>query len=723
MKRFIFILFLFLSVNLIVSQKQPYIPPFLLDINNINGSQFSWDKTYESDNFVVIWGNSVGLDPLNSNDPNLSFNPAQVVSYLENTYTNFKNLGFLIDEPNSLKLGQYKVPVLMNNTWGNDPNAVTGWAYASTDGYMSLMFLHPQATSGPETLTHEFAHAIQFMVNLDNHAVNNPNNAAFNNNAGIFFETHAEFMTSQIYPYISEIRGMDVYPMIMYGDWKNTYRNYPLLYHLQLEYGIDFVNQLWFDQFEHEYPMHTIKRILNLSQYEFNNEMYNYVKRMPTLEYGLWSNYLIDNRNNTTINKDFIAIQNRFTILKRDDIISEIYRVSIEQAPEEYGYNIIPLFFDSNVSCINIKFKGHIIHNNSGWRYGIVEKKNNGDTTYGQLYTDDEMEFAYELNNDTEEIYLVIMGAPYSYIQQDDQHNTWTGYPKHQKYPYELTIVNALPEGYQNKMDFRTFLKDAPGNYHTNGGGWVDATATVGPEVYIASHAMVLGNSQISGTNTRVEGTCVVKDVVIQNNVHVKDNSVVVGGNYSSNGLVELKGNAYSFNNNVSENAKIIERANVSNYTLNGDIVVGGDVMVYSFNSCNNGTYKVLTNYYANNPLPCDGRDLNHPSNVDVNLSFTPFMNSQMNFSGNLPCQTLSNPSHVNEDFIKVLRNPVENNLIIQSTISQFDEVAIYDVFGKIVKIVKNTNNIIDVSVLNTGIYLVKITKENKIVTLKFIKK
>ena len=48
-------LFFVITYNLTVqSQKIVYIPNYLKDTNNIDGRQFSWDKTYQSENFILI---------------------------------------------------------------------------------------------------------------------------------------------------------------------------------------------------------------------------------------------------------------------------------------------------------------------------------------------------------------------------------------------------------------------------------------------------------------------------------------------------------------------------------------------------------------------------------------------------------------------------------------------------------------------------------------------
>ena len=727
-RNLVIVIEILVSVSMIYGQKQAYIPNFLLDTANPNAAQFSWNKTYQSTNFVIIWGNTVGTNPVAYSNPDLAFNPVAIASYLENSYTAYKNLGFLIDVPNTLRVAQYKIPIVMNNTWGNSNGAITGWAEAYTDGFMPAFNVHPLATNGGETLAHEFAHLLQFLVELDDLAPNNLSGAAFADGAGIYFETHAEFMASQIYPNIAEIWGMDSYPMLMHGDWKNTYRNYPLLYHMQLKHGISRVNNLWFQQFDNEYPIATYKRISNFTQSQLNDDLYEYARRFPTLDFGVWSQPLQNNRNFSSINEELIPIQNRYTILTKQQGSSNQYRVPIEQAPEEYGYNVIPLYYEPGSTCIKIKFKGVTAANSSaGWRYGMVAQGLDGQLhSYGVMHRENEKEFAFQLTPEMGSLYLVVMGAPVDQMQQDDNHNTWTGYPKHYRYPYELAIEDAVPEGNQPKENFRSFLKQNEGSYHSNGGGWVDASATVSPSVYVASHAMVLGNSQITGANTRIEGTSIVKNTIIQNNVHVKDNAVILGGTYGTvtGNLVEIKGNAFSENNAVSGSAKIMERAHVSNYGLSGTVLVGGDVVVYANETCSNGVYRTLTNYYENNPLACDNRTALHPSNIDVNSNYTPFTPVQMAFNPAHTCTTLLGASNFQKNKVPFLYpNPAFDVVSIENVEGEIQSIEIFNSLGQLVQQNIQKSNTFSTAQLATGIYNICIKTDKTIFSLKLVKK
>lgn len=72
---------------------------------------------------------------------------------------------------------------------------------------------------------------------------------------------------------------------------------------------------------------------------------------------------------------------------------------------------------------------------------------------------------------------------------------------------------------------------------------------------------------------------------------------------------------------------------------------------------------------------------------------------------------------------IKLYPNPVQNQLFIESEKGQVLEMNILDISGKEIRSITNNNvNSIDVSNLNQGVYILKVTTENGISTNRFIK-
>ena len=633
MKHVLFLVIIFWASHSF-TQKTLHIPLYLQDTNTVDGSQFTMNKTAESANFIIIWGNTVGTDPVNSPNPNLAFNPQAILDTMEMIYTAFNGFGF-IDEVPGTNMSQYKIPVIMLNTWG--PGGAEGFAYANhVDGVIGAFWVHPIAMQNGHVAAHEFTHALQAQTVIDYRSMNGFGPVW--DHAGIFWETHANFMRNLLYPMDVTAWGMDVYHAEAWGDWKNTYENYPLLFGIMETEGIDMVNRLWRESLSTEYPLQAYKRLAGYNQQQFNDKMYQHIRRMATYDFStngmgqFFRNYRANDQQN------FLpTVQALYTIPEQDSSNPQIYRIPIERAPEEYSYNIIPLHPDPDSCSVIVKFKGHTeVNAHSGWRYGFVAANADGTVSrYSPVYANETSETGFALEGNEAFLYFVVMGAPSDEITTSVANDTWKGYPKHFRFPYEFSVSGAVPEGFQAAADFRQQLK-SNGHLHSNGGGWVQNTASVANSVFVAPHAMVLGNSVLTG-NVRVLNTALVKNATIGGNVEVSGNAFITGGIYADNALI--KGQAFLENDTVSQNALVHMRARVSNYNLSGTIEVGGDVVVYNMEgNCNNGVYYRMTNYYEDNLLECDGRTATHPDNMDVNNPLVPFSVSQMEI--NCTCAT-----------------------------------------------------------------------------------
>jgi len=612
------------------SQKTVHIPNYLQNPNDVNGAQFSWSKTAQSENFILIWGNTVGVNPANYPDPNLAFNPSKILDTMEFIYDEFKLLGFLDDAPGT-NLAQYKVPIVMYGTWG--ANGAQGFANGGdADGIIGAFWVHPSAMLDGGVAAHEFAHSLQAQNNIDYRSDHGLGNSW--QNAGIFWECHANFMRNLLYPQFVTAWGMDVYHYETWGDWKNTYENYAILMAIMESEGIDMVNRLWRESIRTEYPLQAYKRLAGYNQARFNDSLYQYARRMATYDYNyknLGSRFR--QKRNADLNNWLPTIQNAYSILRPvAGGAAGRYEIPIEQAPEEYAYNVIPLYPHADSCAVIVKFKGQTgVNAHAGWRYGFVAAKANGTVSrYSPTYSANTGEIHFRLQSGETRLYLVVMGAPPTQITTNTSNDTWRGYPKHFRFPYELTISGAVPEGYQTPANFRSQLK-TNGHIHANGGGWVQNSASVAASVYVGPTAIVLGNSNISG-QVRIEGTSLVRQATMSGNVRVLGNAFVDRGTYSSN--AKIQGNAFVINATMSGSALVGMRARVDNYVLSGTVEVGGDVVVYNdAGNCNNGVHYRLTNYYDNKLLECDGRTASHSANSDVNSSYSAFSDAQMALS------------------------------------------------------------------------------------------
>jgi len=704
----------------VVAQKTAYIPLYIQDVTTVEGSQFTWTKTDQSANFTIIWGDSAGLNPTMASNPNLVFNPMSILDTMEVIYQEFINLGFANDIAGT-NLNQYKIPIIMLETFG--PTGGTGWAFGGeVDGVIGAFWANPLAMQNGHVAAHELVHSLQSQIVID---FRTPNAIGYAwNNMGIFWETHANFMRNIIYPQDATASGMDLYAMESWGQWKNTYENYHLLFAIKEEDSINIINQMWKEALDYEYPIASYKRLSNYTQEVLNDKMFKYARRMPTFDFPTdnLGSYLranrVDNMNN------FIpTVQTLYTILKKDSSSQNHYLATEEIAPEEYGYNIIPLNPNDDSCAVIIKFKGHTeINQYAGWRYGFVTSLADGTISrYSETYSSNESVIGFSLLPNESQMYLVVMGAPNS-ITTDANRDTWKGYPKRYRFPYDLTISGGSPEGHQTSSEFRNHLK-SNGHIHTNGGGWVSNFANVSSSVFVAPNAMVMGNSNITG-NVKIYNTAMIQNATITNDAIVKDNAFVLGCTISNNAIIG--GQAFVENDIIYGNALIDMRARVSNYDLHGNIHVGGDVVVYNdTGDCDNGVYFKMTNYYEDNLLECDNRTELHPNNTNANNLIVPFTNSQMLLNCNCTnypgCLTLGISETENNIECKIYPNPTNNILNIEMINHDEINLKIYNLLGvEIFNSKRNEKQIqLDLTRYEAGTYILKISSGSKITVKK----
>lgn len=579
------------------------------------------DHTAQSQNFFLIWGTGVGADPTQADNEALRFDPQQVLDTLEYVYRRCKELGLVNDAPGT-KASRYKFVVVMYNTWG--PGGPEGWANGwAVDDTIGAFWVHPQATRTGIVTAHEFTHSLQAMYHIDGLNPNRGAKAIFDN-IGLFYETHANYVRNVLYP-DAVTSDIDAHKNLMLEpDWKFNYEGYHFLLHIHQELGMDVVSRLWSEWKPAEVPLQTLRRIMQLEndQMAFNDFMMRYAIRGATWDYDTldWGRHLRRSRAErlqAPWGRQFA--QRTFDVLRRLSDSSNVFYTPDYLAPQDYGYNLVRLYARDSTQPIAIRFHGHTeVNDHAGWRYAVIQVDANGRVLWqSAIESAQRGTMLVEPRLNVAQTMLIVMGAPVDSMQANAEQTTWNGNPKRYHYPWHVALENAMPEGHHDNRLFRASMRSSNGAWHANGGGWVDASSSVEPTVYVGPHANVLGNSVVQG-NVRIIDQSVVLDARASDSVVISGNAFVIGGSYANAAVVT--DNCFAVNNTVSGNALLAGASMVSNYSLSGNVRVFGDLVVYNEDgACDNGEYHVLTQYFRNDTLPCDGRDSMHPQNVNVN--------------------------------------------------------------------------------------------------------
>lgn len=645
MKKLILLAILSLSSYYSIAQKTLFIPTEWSDPNNEFYNKVSNSRKYESTNFVLYWGDKIGANPSAYPEAALRFNPQSVTDTLEYTFKRYiTDLHFVNNAPTT-NLGKYKIIIMMMNTWKSTDPRLQAFAQASSfSNTIGAMFVHPEATRDGGALSHEFAHTLQMMMHIQENP-GNGNAFAGYDWASAFYEGHANFMRAQAYPQWSEIDGTLTRWIqtrhFMWSSNRHHYTNFHLLYYVQEKEGFDFTRRMWAESKSEEHPLETIKRLKGFTQEQLNDYLWGYAQRQAAFDYPIQSNSQINTSSNfgKTIRNVYNSIKTnmpRYTsrqhaILTKVAGTTNQYYTNNDWAPQDYGMNIIPLYptCTSTQKKVSIKFKGHTEVNTSqaGWRYGFVTTKSDGTISrYSSMYNSDgEASFTLDTSTETD-LFLVVFSAPKVHIN----YNMDVGYPKQRRYPYELKIANAKPEGYQPATDFRAFLK-INGHLHANGGGWVSNNAVVAPSAYVGPYAIVRA-SNVSG-NARIEDYAMVDGSTISDNVIVRNNACVYNTTLSNSAIVE--GNSWMEGGSVTNTANIKGNAMLFAGDFGGSVVVGGDAEI---GSCSTAGVYLQFPYWRNSRTDCDGKDANDVSNVDINATFTNFTAAQMDFTTTPTC-------------------------------------------------------------------------------------
>lgn len=707
---------LLLSLESATAQKTVFTPTEWSNSGHEYYNRMASNRMYQSANFVLYWGDLVGTNPASASDASLRFSPQAVADTFEFIYKRFITDLKFINNASNTNFGKYKTPVIILGTFSGGDDRTTGFAHASPySNTIGAMFVHPSAVKDGGAISHEYAHALQFMMRIQENPGNGTAFAGYDW-AGPFFEGHANFMRAQVYQRFAQIDGtLTRWIQTRHFLWSSNrhhYTNYNLMFYVQEKDGFEMTRRLWAESKSQEHPLETLKRLKGFTQEQLNDYLWGYASKDAAFDYPIQWNSKVNTASNfgKEIRSTYTMIRNslprytsrQYTLLTKVANSSDRYYVNEDWAPQDYGINIIPLYPTCTATdkYVTIKFKGHTEVNSTyaGWRYGFVTTKSDGTASrYSPMFSAADGEASFNLNTATEaNIFLVVFSAPKTH----SNYNMDVGYPKTRRYPYELRIANAVPEGYQPAADFRKWRK-TNGKTHSNGGGWVANGANVASTAYVGPYAMVLGGT-VSGS-ARIEGFATMQGGTVSGNAIVKDNAAIYNATVSDNAMIS--GNAWTEGGSFTSSAQVKGNAMVWAASYGNSVVVGGDAEIGSCST--NGVY-LQAPYFRNNRTECDGKGASDASNVDINPTVALFTDTQMNFAATPSCTGAVTDLEEEQlsQSIRIYPNPSKGGFHVQ--MAETTDIQVLDIEGRLQEEHTSVSNIEIGKSLAPGLYFVK---------------
>lgn len=391
-------------------------------------SDFSFDRMVEGDNVAILWHKQYGADPLTNPDKRRRFDVQKMLAACERFYD------YYVDELEVVKRGEsisdnHKLLIYVIGGDGG-----TAFGGGIEDKVAALWTPATRVNSEPYgVLAHEMGHSFQFMSRVDSGA----------GARGAIGEMSAQYMLWQVYPHWMDFENYHLVDFMKKTHYAflhptNMYHSaYVLEYWSQL-HGKTFYGELNRATRPGEDVVATYKRMNNLNQQQFNDEMFHACRRFIT-----WDLDRVE------------PIARRYANQHQCELFAAAdgwYRVAPERCPQNYGYNGIRLDVPADGAEVVLEFEGltegegyHVVKpDKAGWRYGFVAYGKDHKRVYGDTHQQPDGRVAFAPPRDTEYLWLVVMGAPTKHWPvAAGRRRRSAATPPEEQWPYQIRLTGS----------------------------------------------------------------------------------------------------------------------------------------------------------------------------------------------------------------------------------------------------------------------------------------
>jgi hypothetical protein len=215
----------------------------------------------------------------------------------------------------------------------------------------------------------------------------------------------------------------------------NIYRSPYVLEYWSQKHGLTVIGDLFRQGKKGEDPAMTYKQMFNLTQEQFNEEMFDASRRIVNLDFEHAFDVTRQHAGKMT------------TQLQAPD--AEGWQmIAPENCPENYGFNAIPLTTPQAGTIVSVDFKGQagakgfnaVNVDKAGWRYGFIATDKDGKCAYSEVGKEANGNLTYQVPEGTEKLWLVVMGAPTEYWRTKERWNSEGGDTESAQWPYSIKL-------------------------------------------------------------------------------------------------------------------------------------------------------------------------------------------------------------------------------------------------------------------------------------------
>lgn len=383
--------------------KQIYIPKEL-QANDFNNPESEWanERSLKTPNIVIFWEKGFGNDL--ANPPQLEEKPMDVdIRNLAEKLERFYN--FYVDtlkftQPGS-KSEKYRMMVMLR--YSNEGTAYGG----DYDGEIGALWVTPNRLrdSTLNCIAHELGHSFQAQIGADG--------AGESWGGAPIFETAAQWMLWQVNPnwVHDEAYHWEQYKPLAHRAFLHFDNIYHAPYVLESwgsRHGLPFMAELFRQGKVGEDPVITYKRMYNMDQEAFNDEIFADNAHILNMDYPrVW--------NET---RPYAA-----SLSTPMETLADGWMIPAEgKMPESYGFNAVEIAVPQPGAEVVAEFEGlssgegYTIDDPArlGWRYGFVAVDSEGKSIYAPAGSDAKATQTFKAPEGAplQKLWFVVMGAP-----------------------------------------------------------------------------------------------------------------------------------------------------------------------------------------------------------------------------------------------------------------------------------------------------------------------